>query len=415
MPSMERNSRVLILVVSCAVFLTVGMVVSGVGPALPDLARSMGSKLEDVGALFTTLFVGSLLSQAGSGPLADRLGYRPLLIMGLALTGLGMLGVVMVGWLPAALIAMLLAGVGNGMLVVNANVLVSETFAPHHLPALNILNVFFGVGAITGPALASLSVGLWDTALPVLWVAALLMLILIPALVVLRTTPTSQHSAPVPQNLEREVAISGRDESRSSEARGVYRSPMLWALGGLLGLYVGVEVGVGGWATAYIDRTTTLGRESASLVTSGFYMALTGGRLIGAVIGSRLDPFKLMLFSLVGALFSGTFFSLATGNAGLTVASVLLLGLCLGPVYPTTMALTTTAFPFAPGRAVGLIAAMGSLGGAALPWLEGVLLERVSPQAAAIYTAAITLALLAMFMGVRVIRARQTKVPEIKG
>ncbi len=42
--------------------------------------------------------------------------------------------------------------------------------------ALNLVNVFFAVGAVAGPFVASLTLRWWGSALPALWLGALLFL-----------------------------------------------------------------------------------------------------------------------------------------------------------------------------------------------------------------------------------------------
>ena len=63
------------------------------------------------------------------------------------------------------------------------------------------------------------------------------------------------------------------------------------------------------------------------------------------------------------------------------IIAIVLMGLSFGTIYPTSVAVMVTAFPADQGKAVGLLTAMGSIGGLSLPWLGGILLENVSPLA----------------------------------
>jgi hypothetical protein len=54
-----------------------------------------------------------------------------------------------------------------------------------------------------------------------------------------------------------------------------------------------------------------------------------------------------------------------------------------------------------------VVVALGSLGGTLLPWLQGVLLERVSPATSVLLVAAGTLTMLALQVGREVMGRRE--------
>jgi fucose permease len=68
----------------------------------------------------------------------------------------------------------------------------------------------------------------------------------------------------------------------------------------------------------------------------------------------------------------------------------MLLGLCLGPIYPTAIAVTTARFDQATGAATSIVIAIGSLGGMLLPWLQGVLMEQSGVQQSVLLIVATT-------------------------
>jgi fucose permease len=367
---------------SCASFFALGLVTAALGPALPGLAANASSSLATIGAVFTALFLGGLIAQLVAGPLNDRLGQRPVLLAGIALLALGTCGIAASQALPLTLVSAAVAGLGHGAIDISTNVLIAEVFADRSASALNLLNVFFGAGAVAGPAIAGLTLRAWGTALPALWIGAGLMLAQLPLVPLLAVPPRAPQPA---GHAERGAAL--------------LRSPALWACGALLLLYVGIENGLGGWTTAYLERTTSIGTAAAALVTAGFWLALTGGRVVGALLGTRLAAGALLLLSLCGALVGGVLLAASTGSASLTVVAVLLIGLCFGPIFPTTLAIVTATFRRAPGTAASLAVALGSLGGMLLPWAQGALLERSGPAASVLLVAAGTLAMLLLNLG----------------
>jgi len=319
------------------------------------------------------------------------------------LIAIGILGIVASRSLPLTLACGLVAGLGHGAIDVSANVLIAEIFAERSAAALNLLNVFFGVGAVAGPAIASLTLQLWGTALPALWVGAGLLLLQAPLVPLLAGADRAPHHT-----------------AAGPAGASLLRSPLLWALGALILVYVGTENGIGGWTPTYLERTTTLDVGTAALAASGFWLALTVGRMIGALLGTRLRPNTLLLISLAGAFAGAVLLAASVGYATLTIAAVLIIGLCFGPIFPTAMAITTATFRRAPGTAASVVVAAGSIGGIVLPWLQGVLLERSGPSASVLLVAASGLAMLVLHLGRELLtngrmarRERQTTGAEV--
>lgn len=397
---MAQMNRRAILVTACLVFFGLGMVTAALGPVLPDLAERAGSDLATIGSVFTMIFFGALLAQAAAGPIGDRLGMHRVLLVGLLMMAAGTLGLALSTSLAATLGLAFAAGLGHGAVDLGANVWIAAVFERRSVSALNVLNVFFGLGAFAGPAIAGLSLNLWGSGLPALWVGAAGLAAVLPFL--LRMRPGK--SEPVERPDEYPV--------NPGRSNGLYGSALLWGLGFLILTYVGTENGVGGWTTTYVARTTALSLDQAALAASGFWLALTGGRVVSALVGLRLQPQDLLAVSLTGAAAGGALLVGSMGNAALTILATLLLGFSFGAVYPTTIAITTARFQQGPGKAAGLVAAMGSVGGMALPWLQGILLERVRPAASAWFTLAGACALFALALIIRaVLNARDRKTP----
>ncbi len=387
------------LAVACLLLFTMGLLTSALGPALPDLADHTGRSLAELGALFTAIFMGALLAQAVSGPLNDRAGQRPVLVGASVCVVVGSIGVALSPSLIGLLAGGIVIGIGYGAIDVSTSVLVASAYAGRSVSALNLLHMFFGIGAVSGPAIASLSLRLADTALPPIWIAAGVMVLAVPL-----TLRLPRGVAPVP-------AHEAATHPAQSAAR-LYRNPLLWAIGVLILLYVGIETGVGGWTTAYLERSTTFKADTAALVTSGFWLALTGGRMLGTIFGARLGSQRTLWLALSGSALGGVVLAISTGSALFTVVGVLLIGLSYGPVFPTIVSITTDVFRHGRGKATGAIVAMGSIGGVLIPWTQGVLLDRVSLNAMVIFVAACNLAMLLVYVG---IRARRSWTPAVAG
>lgn len=383
-----RTSKATIIL-SCIVFIALGILTATIGPVLPDLARNTLSTLEAVGSIFTAIFMGAFLAQIAAGTLADRFGPRPVLIVGIVIMIVGMVGVTLSNSIFLMFASGLLAGLGHGAVDISVNLLAARVFQERSTAAVNLVNFFFGVGAVAGPAMASFTINRWNTGIPVIWVGIGVVLLCIPFIGFFMLSPVDHVSK----------------SAATSSSAPFYRSPLLWIAGIILFLYVGSENGMGGWTGTYLQQSISMPADQAALIVSGFWMTLTLGRLIAAYVGTKWTADRLMVICLTGAVLSGLMLALTTGNMVLTVTSVLFIGFFFGPVYPTTFSISASLFKESSGKAAGLIVALASLGGMILPPLQGVVLTRLGNQASVMMIAVFA----AGMLGVNFIRGRIVK------
>ncbi|HET6439238.1 MAG TPA: MFS transporter [Anaeromyxobacter sp.] len=373
------------LAISISSLFVVGILSGALGPFLPQLAARLGLPVDALGALFTALFLGALSMQVFGGWLNERVGLRNMVLAGVALVALGIFGITVSTTLPTLLGCALLAGAGQGTLDVSTNVLVPAVFQGRAVvAAVNLLHFAFGAGAVMSPLLTTLALETWGTPMPILWIAAALGFATLAAgfrwLLQASTGPS--------------------EGARRGKPGSLYRRPVLWFLSLLLFLGVGVEMGVGGWTTVYVERTTSLGVGAVAWLVSGYWLALTGGRLLGAVAGARLTAPVLARIAILGACAGSTTLLLGAGSVPLTILGTVVMGTSIGPIFPTVVVLGTEAFPSAPSRAVSVIIATSSLGGMLLPPLQGLLLQRVAPAASVAEVAAACLGSLALLVAI---------------
>lgn len=372
-----------VLAIACSIFLVFGVYNAGIGPVLNELARQTGSTLAAVGSVLTFLFLGSLVAQIAAGPLTDKFGQRLILIVSLLLIVVGLSNFTNARSLPLMLAMVFIAGLGQGGVDLGANLIVSDAYPKNNTSVLNLLHFFFGLGAFTGPALVGLAIARTGSGLIVHWFAAGVFLLLAVAIFTIRGG--SHKAAP---RLK-------QGEADFRPGKSVYLSTLLWVSGILLLTYVGVEYGMGSWISNYMNSTTQMALQNGALVTSAYWGALTLGRLASAAVSRKISPMQLLTAALVGSMIAGAGLVLSVGKMIPTIIFITLMGFSYGNVYPTTIAVTVAAFPSNQGKAVGLLAAMGSIGGLALPVIAGVLLEKVSPLAYAFF---ITGVLVLMFI-----------------
>jgi fucose permease len=383
--SSRSTHATLILGLAFLIYLLFGMFTAGVGPVLGELSHQAATSLAAIGGVLTFLFFGSLLAQLAAGPLIDRLGQKPVLIVSLLMLGIGIVALMGAGSLAAMFAWALLTGVGQGGVDMGANLVVADAAPRNSTSALNLLHFFFGMGAFIGPALIALTIGWSGSGLIVhRGVAGLFLILALALIAVLEGRARGQPDTKVV-------------DAAPSKGSGVYLSPLLWLLGALLLVYVGVEFSIGSWIPSYMNLTTAMNAENGAWVTSAYWAALAAGRLAGAAGGSRLAPTRLLSLGVGGSLLGAL--GLVLSHAALlpTILCLVWISFSYGTVYPTTVAVATDAFARDRGKAVGVLVALGNVGGIAFPWVAGLLLASVSSYAY-VWLLVISLVLLAVMI-----------------
>jgi fucose permease len=375
--------------VSYGALFVIGGYTGLLGPVLPELARRTGTTLGDAGALFSALFAGSLISTLAAGRALDRVDRRLPLAAGLAVNGAALLAMPWVTTWPALLAAGVVLGLGDGATVVGTHVVVAHINPDAEAAALNRLNVLFGMGAVLGPAGAA-AVAAGGARGSLLLAALGAAQVAFAALLLARAAPLGHPvSAPLPAGADREPTGSLR------------ASRLLWLLSGLLLIYVGIEVGLGGWAFTYARESAGLSAAAAALLSGGFWGTLTFGRLLAPVALRYRPPVALLIGGPVIAAAGAAVLLIAGGVPAVLVAGVLITGMGFGPVWPVTFAIAARAFPHASGSVSGILAMLAALGGLGLPWLQGRVLVAGGPAAGITVTLAGCLALVALALAVR--------------
>ncbi|HET6845259.1 MAG TPA: MFS transporter [Anaerolineales bacterium] len=361
---MQSTPHKLILALSYLTFLLFGMFTAAIGPTLGELSHQTGASLAAIGGVLTCLFLGSVIAQLAGGPLNDRLGYKPVLVASMAVMAVGVVAFTNARSLPLMFALALIAGLGQGGVDMGANLVVADAAPRNTTSALNLLHFFFGLGAFIGPALVGFAILLTGAGLIVQWIIAVLFAVLAVTMAfMLRPGAAAQRGA--------------RDaDGAKTIGLGIYLSPLLWLMGALMLIYVGVELGLGSWISTYMGISTGMLAQYGAWVTSAYWAALAVGRLAGAAASKSIGRVRLLAIALTGSLLGGIalFFSRQTEIP--TVLSLVWIAFFYGTVYPTTVALAASAFPRDTGKALGILVALGSIGAAALPLLAGQLLEQ---------------------------------------
>jgi MFS transporter, FHS family, glucose/mannose:H+ symporter len=316
----------LAFVAALGVALLIGAIDAAYGPLLRTISLRFDVTLPTAGTVLSVYFAGALAGVLGALTCIRRMSGRAVMTGGLAALALGCVGIASSrGWL-ALLGCVLLTGTGFGALDFTVNRLLAATESRRRVARLNTVNAAFGAGAVAGPFVVS---ALQARTLTYGFAAAA------GLACVLAAGQRGLRAAPA----------RGPDKSRP--ARANRRSLKLTSEHGMLarlGLaylcYVSAEAGTAGWIVAHLSA---LGYSAhlATAVTSGFWLALTIGRLCMAPLGNVVTLRHIVLAST--ALLA---VSLAVAAIPVIApAAYVAAGLAAAPIFPMGLAWAAETWP----------------------------------------------------------------------
>ncbi len=386
-----------------------GIILLLVGPLVPDLMATFGIGESVTGLLLGMGSVGFVAGPLFAGALIDRINVRAALLVGL---GIELVFLVLFGVAPLFIVAVaanLLLHLGASFVETSANVmptLTRSTKSAHSV--MNLVHMFFSVGAFAGPFLIGLyldATGAWR---PIMFFT------LVPTgALALWTFSARFPRAPRPEARRTDGLPTEDARPRPLAHVGeVLRMPHA-VLGALtLLLYVGAEVGVSSWVVYYLQRRLSLSTVASTTGLSVLWIAIMAGRFANSVLGNRFSSTTLVTVSgLTGAVGVGLFL-LADGIVGAYVFLVWV-GLCFAGIFPNVMAELNNRVPEKTGTVTAVMAMGASSGAAIFQWFVGFLAETASIVVAFTVPAVLLLLLVATFHAA--VRSRSIPEPAVHG
>jgi fucose permease len=332
---------VLIVSAILAIFIY-GMIAAMLGTILPELSDRFHLSPRQNGTIAFAQALGLIIASVGVGPLLDNEGKKLGLILGLAFISIALFSLPRAPGFRAILVAMFLLGVGGGIVVTGANALVSDVSQAHRAIALNLVNLFFGLGGLATPFIAAnLFARNW-----------LRLCYTIASLTVFTLAIEAATKMPAPAGAERFVL---------AQAAPALARPLLFLLGLFLFLYVSCEVGIWNWLPRHLIAQGIPESRALNILSLGFALGLLIGRVGISPILIRVPAITVML-AASAAMAVTTFLMLRTNGPAAAAVLVFLAGLAMAPVFPTTLAVVGDTFPRMTSTAIGFVITCGWIG-----------------------------------------------------
>lgn len=372
----KSNSKLAVLPVMFGFFI-MGFV-DIVGIATNYVKADFAGMDDKVASLISlSCFLWFLILSIPTGMLMNRIGRKKTVLLSFAVTAVAMLIPILKYDFVWILVAFAMLGVGNTILQVALNPLVSSVVSSDKLTGTLTLGQFTkAVSSFLGPILAAMFAGSafgWKAVFPTYSIITFL------AMVWLALSPIQE------QMVERSEISFGRTFSLLKD-----KYIVLFFVGILV--LVGVDVGMGITFPKLLQERCSLPLEKAGLGNSVYFLARTVGAFLGGLILMKYPAGKFFtasslvaLAALVGLIFSK--------NLVTVLVFVALFGLGYANLFSIIFSISMLKVPQKTNEVSALLI-VGVCGGAIIPPVLGVVTDSFGTQGAALV--ALTLAWLFM-------------------
>jgi fucose permease len=361
-------------IMGCLGFLLIGWSSLLVPSLIRSIEHDFGQTDAGVG-LFYFLNAGAYVTGSlGGGVVTERIGRRRVLAIAVLLGAIGLGAIATVGSWPLFLLAAVPLGLGSGAIDGGGNALILDMFASARGRALNLLHLFFSLGALGSPFVVGRLVesGVpWQAVVLGTALAALPLALLFAVI----DMPSGRHS-------------TERGHAASAGAPRLALDPLLLVLALAIACYVASEVGVSNWLVRFL-ASAPLGIATTALTL--FWAGLTLGRLISARVVDRFDHARFATVSAL-VLAAALVGAVIVPSLPLSVALFTVAGFVSGPIYPLIVAIGGERFPGRSAAVGGFLSGTAVIGGVFYPPVMGFLSVTVGLAVAMIGTAMLALA-----------------------
>jgi fucose permease len=332
---------VLILAAIGAIFIY-GMIAAMLGTILPELSARFHLTPSQNGSIAFVQALGLIIASLCAGPLLDNEGKKLGIVLGLSIIAIALFLLPRVPGYRSILLLLFLLGVGGGIMVTGANALASDVGEAHRATALNLANLFFGLGALATPFIAANLFGRNRVRL-------------------CYTVASLTVAALVIEALTKMPGPTGSGRFVFADAAPVLGRPLLFLIGLFVFLYITCEVGMWNWLPQHLIAQGIPESRALNILSLGFALGMLIGRAAILPVLIRVPAVTVTLVGSV-AMAITTFLVLRIKNPAAAWVLVFLAGISMAPVFPTTLAIVGDAFPRMTGTAIGFVITCGWTG-----------------------------------------------------
>ncbi|OFX63700.1 MAG: hypothetical protein A2066_11985 [Bacteroidetes bacterium GWB2_41_8] len=370
-----HNKNLLFLAASVAMLLF-GIACVAIGTINEYLTSSFSVDKIFIGILASVFAAGALLGSVSFGPVADRFGYKIIMIVSLLflLTAFEVIG--RTDQLIVIQAMIFLLGLGGGIINGATSALVADLFTEKKGAYLSFLGVFWGIGALSLPLVTSVLLKNDMSYSSILSVIGLMAIVPLTLFLILKC-PEPKNSGGIPYKKYLQML----------------KNPTILLIGFFLFFQSGFETLTTTWTPRYFLEVYSVNTQNALISLTVMSISLTVSRLLLGIALKTIVAYKVLLTGLL-ITFSGLLMMKFGTSYSIGMVGIAMLGFGAAAAFPVMLGYVGTMFPDISGAAFSLVLVMALTGNMLLNALGGIVFETYKVASFSVYMMAIILIML---------------------
>ncbi|MEM3403357.1 MAG: MFS transporter [Nitrososphaeria archaeon] len=316
-----------------------GLFISLFGPSNIKMMEEFDVDFATIGLVVSAQSLGTVLCFF-TGAISDKYGHYN--VVRLSLLVLGVFTILM-GVSPSISFLILFSfviGIAFGMFNTSFNPVIFDLYPDEKFKMLNLVLVSFGIGIVFGPAIIAGMISFFGN-----WRIGYILFGLLLVVVAI---------------FELMIKTQSGGSSKVSRGQMHFDRPFLLLLACMFFFYL-FATGITSWIPTYIVKTNKVEYLEAGVVLSCFWLVVTLTRLYSWKITKVLGQEKVITcLSLLGFC-AGLLSVFCTGFISNLIVWGLM-GLAFALVYPSVISIAHSNYQNSPGKAIGRLISLGSVG-----------------------------------------------------
>lgn len=336
-----------------------GVTIVTLGSVASALREKFGLNNYQAGTLFSILPIGLLAGSLIFGPIADRYGYKNLISLAMLGVFLGFEGIAFTGDLNALRAFVFLFGFSGGIINGAANAVVVDVSDEHKGPNLQILGIFFGLGAL-GMPLAMGFLLRWFKPLQVLNTVALISLMAAIFYRFIIFPPAKRQEGGI--NVEWNKLLR----------------PVLLLISFYLFFQSSLESIITNWTTTFIGSKGIMTESAALFALSIHMIGMVAMRVLTGTVLRDLSQVRVLWICLA-LLVVGLLLMQFAGTTPMMYAGLFLAGAGLSGGFPVMLGFVGHFYTQMSATAISFVFVIALTGNMLVNYVTGIILQRMGP------------------------------------